>query len=169
MHDKSAHHYVGSFNNLNQHRDTLAGDRQSFEVDAWLDLRAEPMLLRIPRNGSDNSIIKILDLFGETVGFIRASDVGEEGGNYLVVGGQWQRSGPPAGLAQSPDTGTHEYLYSSLTAVRRAHIVVPSPPALNRPAPRLPAPRKLPQFARFDPCIAGFLPRLRLLVVVYYT
>jgi hypothetical protein len=94
MSDKSAQHYVGSFNNLKHRKDEFVDGNRLFRVDAWLDLRAEPMLLHIPPEGSKNSSIKILDLFGGAVGYIGAGSDLAAGGNYLVAGANWDGDKP---------------------------------------------------------------------------
>lgn len=57
---------------------------------AWLDLRAEPVVLTMPSFESDRYVsAELLDLYTYIVGYVSPRTNGNGGGNFLVAGPGW--------------------------------------------------------------------------------
>ncbi len=58
---------------------------------AWLDLRAEPMVLTMPAHEDDRYVsAQIVDLYTYIVGYVSPRTTGRHGGDYLIAGPEWQ-------------------------------------------------------------------------------
>src|SRR5258705_6622675 len=65
---------------------------------AWLDLRAEPMVLSVPAVDKKRYYsVQLTDGNTYNYGYIGSRSTGSEPGNYLVVGPDW-KGGTPAGI-----------------------------------------------------------------------
>ena len=63
---------------------------------AWLDLRAEPMVLSLPAVEADRYYsVQLLDLYTQIFGYVGTRETGNGGGHFLVVGPDWQGQTPP--------------------------------------------------------------------------
>jgi hypothetical protein len=63
---------------------------------AWLDLRAEPMVLSIPPFEPNRYVsLMLVDLYTYIVGYVTPRTNGNTGGDFLVAGPDWQGSTPP--------------------------------------------------------------------------
>ena len=63
---------------------------------AWLDLRAEPMVLSIPPFEPNRYVsLMLVDLYTYIVGYVTPRTNGSRGGDFLVAGPDWQGSTPP--------------------------------------------------------------------------
>ena len=97
MSDPRADDYLGSFNELR-----VRDGRESvgeIHVDAWLDLRTEPMLVHIPAGAPIDSRIRLYNLFGQASAEIAGSQHKGSAGNYLVVSADWTGK-KPMGITQ---------------------------------------------------------------------
>jgi hypothetical protein len=57
---------------------------------AWLDLRAQPLVLSVPAVPDDRPYsFQFVDLFARTIGYVGALATGPGGGTYLVAGPGW--------------------------------------------------------------------------------
>ncbi|MEN7530780.1 DUF1254 domain-containing protein [Cupriavidus sp. DL-D2] len=65
---------------------------------AWLDLRAEPMVLTLPAVEAERYYsVQLLDIYTHIFGFLGTRETGNKGGRFLVAGPNWK--GPtPAGI-----------------------------------------------------------------------
>ncbi len=62
----------------------------------WMDLRAEPLVLTIPRIAKDRYFsVQLIDLYTQNFNYISAGTTGKEGGNYMVAGPDWKGATPP--------------------------------------------------------------------------
>ena len=62
---------------------------------AWLDLRAEPMVLSIPPFEPNRYVsLMLVDLYTYIVGYVTPRTNGSAGGDFLVAGPDWQGSTP---------------------------------------------------------------------------
>jgi hypothetical protein len=60
-----------------------------------LDLRAEPMVLTVPRIDKERYFsIQLIDLYTHNFGYIGSRATGNEGGNFLIAGPDWTGEGP---------------------------------------------------------------------------
>lgn len=64
---------------------------------AWLDLRAEPVVLQVPDTGGRYYTIQVLDLFSETLDNVGKRRYGTSPGTFAFVGPDW-RGELPAGV-----------------------------------------------------------------------
>lgn len=79
------------------HRLADASDRTivALNVDtpysyAWLDLRAEPVALRLPPFGTDRYVAaQIIDLYTYIVGYVSPRTAGHDGAEVLIAGPDW--------------------------------------------------------------------------------
>src|SRR5512139_1380769 len=62
---------------------------------AWLDLRAEPMVLTIPRFETKRYVSLMLnDLYTYILGYVTPRTNGNDGGDFLIAGPDWSGSAP---------------------------------------------------------------------------
>ncbi len=104
--DKQSKEYKAPFNQVG-HNLSVATPKDtaivSMNVDtpysfAWLDLRAEPVVLTIPQFEQGRYVsVQLIDLYTYIVGYISPRTYGNTGGNFLVVGPTWQGK-IPAGI-----------------------------------------------------------------------
>jgi hypothetical protein len=104
--DKSAKEYKAPFNQVGHNRSVATPDDTaivSMNVDtpysfAWLDLRAEPVVLTIPPFEKERYVsVELIDLYTYIVGYISPRTNGNTGGNFLVAGPGWHGT-TPAGI-----------------------------------------------------------------------
>jgi hypothetical protein len=114
---------------------------------AWLDLRAEPMVLSVPAV-SENRYYSVMLNDGNTYnfGYIGSRATGDEAGNYLVVGPDWKGT-TPAGIKKVFTSTTPFVLAAYRTQlfnpsdmpnvikVQSGYKVQPLSVFLNQPAP----------------------------------
>jgi hypothetical protein len=63
---------------------------------AWLDLRAEPIVLSVPKVPPKRYYaLQLIDLFTFNFAYVGVRTTGFEAGDYLVVGPSWQGTPPP--------------------------------------------------------------------------
>lgn len=104
--DKQSKEYKAPFNQVGHNRSVATPANTaivSMNVDtpysfAWLDLRAEPVVLTIPAFEKDRYVsVELIDLYTYIVGYISPRTNGNTGGDFLVAGPGWKGS-PPAGV-----------------------------------------------------------------------
>jgi hypothetical protein len=62
----------------------------------WMDLRAEPLVLTIPKIGSDRYFsVQLIDLYTQNFDYIGTRTSGNDGGVYVVAGPDWKGDTPP--------------------------------------------------------------------------
>lgn len=102
--DKSSREYKAPFNQVGHNRNvTTPADTAivSMNVDtpysfAWLDLRAEPVVLTVPQFEKGRYVsVQMIDLYTYIVGYISPRTYGNTGGNFLMVGPGWHGAIPP--------------------------------------------------------------------------
>jgi hypothetical protein len=95
--------YDGPFNTL-QHKAVLLGpeytaivrpNNDTFYSTAWLDLRAEPMVISVPTISDKRYYSwQLIDLFSHNIGYIGTRATGFEAGKYLIAGPNWSGEKP---------------------------------------------------------------------------
>ena len=104
--DKHSKEYKAPFNQVGHNRGVATPKDTaivSMNVDtpysfAWLDLRAEPVVLTIPPFEKDRYVaVELIDLYTYIVGYISPRTNGNAGGDFLVAGPGWKGS-PPKGI-----------------------------------------------------------------------
>ncbi|UBM09276.1 DUF1254 domain-containing protein [Cupriavidus metallidurans] len=63
---------------------------------AWLDLRAEPIVLTLPRVERDRYYsVQLLDIYTQIFGYLGTRETGNGGGRFLIAGPDWHGATPP--------------------------------------------------------------------------
>jgi hypothetical protein len=114
---------------------------------AWMDLRAEPMVLSVPAvERSRYYAVQLIDGSTYNYGYIGTRATGSDAGDYLVVGPEWQGETPP-GIKKVFRSGTQFSLGAirtqlfaaddmpNVVAVQAGYKVQPLSAYLRRPAP----------------------------------
>jgi len=100
--DRTAPGYVTSFNQL-AHKTELLGpefkdivrpNNDTMYSFAWLDLRAQPMIISVPEVKGRYYSIQLVDMFTHNFGYIGTRATGTEAGSYMVAGPKWQGTKP---------------------------------------------------------------------------
>jgi hypothetical protein len=106
--DKTANGYVGGFNVFRHYSEPFTPDNKDIVTPnndtpyswAWLDLRAEPMVVSVPAVPKDRYyVMQWIDLFTQNFAYIGVRSTGFGAGNYMFVGPKW-RGKKPAGIKQ---------------------------------------------------------------------
>lgn len=97
--DESSPSYIGEFNNIRVRAEVESESAQNIDINAWLDLRTEPLLMHVPTVGSAATTMQIADLHGDILTRITASGQSDEAGNYLIVSANWTGE-VPAGVTE---------------------------------------------------------------------
>jgi hypothetical protein len=106
--DASAKGYVGGFNVFRHYSEPFTPDNHDIVTPnndtpyswAWLDLRAEPMVVSVPAVPKDRYyVMQWIDLFTYNFAYIGVRSTGFDAGTYMIAGPKWV--GPtPAGVKQ---------------------------------------------------------------------
>ncbi len=105
---KDSSSYVGGFNKFRHYAQTFTPANHDVVTPnndtpyswAWLDLRAEPIVISVPEVPSDRYyVLQFIDLFSYNCAYIGSRSTGNDTGDYLMVGPQWQGE-VPAGFKQ---------------------------------------------------------------------
>ena len=106
--DKSSRAYVGGFSVYRHYSEPFTPDNHDIVTPnndtpsswAWLDLRAEPIVVSVPAVPKDRYyVMQWIDLFTYNFAYIGVRSTGFEAGSYLIAGPRWE--GPkPAGIKQ---------------------------------------------------------------------
>lgn len=106
--DKSANGYVGGFNVFRHYSEPFTPDNKDIVTPnndtpyswAWLDLRAEPMVVSVPAVPKDRYyVMQWMDLFTQNFAYIGVRSTGFGAGTYMIAGPKWKGS-KPAGIKQ---------------------------------------------------------------------
>ncbi len=101
--DKHSAEYKAPFNQAGHNRNVATPEDKaivSMNVDtpysfAWLDLRAEPIVLTLPAFEPRRYVsVQLIDLYTYIVGYISPRTNGNAGGDFLVAGPGWHGSHP---------------------------------------------------------------------------
>ena len=175
--------YVGGFNRF-RHYDRLATPDDTDIVTpnndtpyswAWLDLRAEPMVLSLPAVPERYYVNQWFDLYTHNFAYTGVRSTGREAGNYMFVGPDWQGEAP-AGITKVFRAETH--MIGTLTrtgvdgaddiaamkAVQAHYRLQPLSAFVGTPAP---APAAMPNWPVWDEAMAkglGFIGYLNTLL-----
>src|SRR6267154_4776335 len=101
--DKSANGYVGGFNVFRHYSEPFTPDNRDIVTPnndtpyswAWLDLRAEPMVLTVPTVPKGRYYVcQWVDLFTYNFAYVGVRATGAEGASYMFVGPNWKGETP---------------------------------------------------------------------------
>jgi hypothetical protein len=153
--DRSSTQFKAPFNELKNearvytYRDTavITPNSDTPYSFAWLDLRAEPMVISVPAvEKSRYYVVQLVDGSTYNYGYIGSRATGNEAGDYMVVGPEWQGE-TPSGIkkvfrsgTQFSVTGIRTQLFTAddmpnVIAVQAGYRVQPLSAYLRRPAP----------------------------------
>jgi hypothetical protein len=102
--DKSYPGYVGGFNVFRhysepftpENKDVVTPNNDTPYSWAWLDLRAEPMVVGVPSVPKDRYyVMQWIDLFTQNFAYVGVRSTGFEAGNYMIAGPNWKGKQPP--------------------------------------------------------------------------
>ncbi|MGC4016477.1 MAG: DUF1254 domain-containing protein [Luteolibacter sp.] len=91
--------YVGGFNVFRHYAQTFTPDNKDVVTPnndtpyswAWLDLRAEPMVVSVPEVPADRYyVLQCVDLFSYNFAYIGSRSTGNGAANFLITGPQWK-------------------------------------------------------------------------------
>ena len=86
-------HYSEAFTPEN--RDIVTPNNDTPYSWAWLDLRAEPMVLSVPAVPKDRYyVMQLIDLFTYNFGYVGVRSTGFDAGNYVIAGPTWKGDTP---------------------------------------------------------------------------
>jgi hypothetical protein len=104
--DRAGPGYLGPFNtwtfrrqfNGPESKTVVRPNNDTLYAHAWLDVRAEPIVLYVPpvREGRYYSV-QLIDLYTHNFGYMGTRTTGSAGGHFLVAGPHW-KGGPPKGI-----------------------------------------------------------------------
>lgn len=95
--------YVGGFNTFRHYSQAFTPDNKDIVTPnndtpyswAWLDLRAEPIVLSVPEvPKSRYYVMQLIDLFTYNFGYVGVRSTGFKAGNYLIAGPGWSGQKP---------------------------------------------------------------------------
>ncbi|HTC30010.1 MAG TPA: DUF1254 domain-containing protein [Candidatus Acidoferrum sp.] len=102
--DSTSSQYVGGFNVFRNYAQFFTPDNRDIVTPnndtpyswAWLDLRAEPIVLSIPAIPGDRyNVFQMVDLFTYNFAYAGTRSTGREAGSYLIAGPDWNGTTPP--------------------------------------------------------------------------
>jgi hypothetical protein len=102
--DKNTNGYVGGFNVFRHYSEPFTPDNHDIVTPnndtpyswAWLDLRAEPMVVSVPAVPKDRYyVMQWIDLFTYNFAYIGVRATGFGAGSYMIAGPKWDGPKPP--------------------------------------------------------------------------
>lgn len=106
--EPNAPEYVGGFNVFRHYAQTFTPDNKDVVTPnndtpyswAWLDLRAEPIILTVPKVPEDRYyVMQLIDLFTYNFGYVGVRATGFDAGSYMIAGPNWSGE-KPEGIKQ---------------------------------------------------------------------
>ena len=100
--DRTAPGYGAPFNEF-AHKTELLGpefkdivrpNNDTMYSFAWLDLRAQPIVITVPEIKDRYYSVQLVDMFTHNFGYIGTRATGTEAGSYVVAGPQWEGTKP---------------------------------------------------------------------------
>ena len=101
--DKSSSAYIGGFNKYRHYSEPFTPDNRDIVTPnndtpyswAWLDLRAEPIVVSVPAVPSDRYyVMQWMDLFTQNFAYIGVRATGFGAGSYMIAGPKWHGTTP---------------------------------------------------------------------------
>lgn len=109
--EPAAPEYIGGFNTFRHYSQAFTPDNKDIVTPnndtpyswAWLDLRAEPMVLSVPAVPKDRYyVMQLIDLFTYNFGYVGVRATGFDAGSYLITGPGWKGEKPKGITAVIP-------------------------------------------------------------------
>jgi hypothetical protein len=101
--DAKAPEYVGGFNHFRNYSEPFTASNHDIVTPnndtpyswAWLDLRAEPVVVSVPKVPEGRYyVLQLMDVFTHNFAYIGSRATGNEAGHYLVAGPKWNGAAP---------------------------------------------------------------------------
>ncbi len=101
--DKNSPTYIGGFNKFRHYseaftpanHDVVTPNNDTPYSWAWLDLRAEPIVISVPKIPKNRYyVLQFIDLFTYNCAYIGSRSTGNDAGDFLMVGPQWKGEVP---------------------------------------------------------------------------
>jgi hypothetical protein len=100
--DRTAPGYKGSFNELVHSRrllgpefkDIVRPNNDTLYSLAWLDLRAQPIVISVPAIEDRYYSVQLIDMFTHNFAYVGTRATGTAAGSYVVAGPEWQGTKP---------------------------------------------------------------------------
>lgn len=106
--DKTGPNYKAPFNHIGNTAQLFTPKDTAFVTPnsdtpysfVWLDLRAEPVVLTLPKI-EDNRYysVQLIDLYTQNFGYLGTRSTGNNGGHYMIAGPNWKGQQPPMSTA----------------------------------------------------------------------
>lgn len=136
--DKTAPGYTGAFNELSHNsrllgpefKDIVRPNNDTLYSFAWLDLRAQPLVVTVPEIENRYYSIQLVDMFTHNLGYIGTRATGKERGSYVVAGPQWK--GPKPESAKAVFRSESDFVYCIIRTEVRGPKDIDSVRALQR-------------------------------------
>lgn len=106
--DAAAPEYVGGFGRFRHYSEPFTPENHDVVTPnndtpyswAWLDLRAEPWVLSVPKVADDRYyVVQWIDLYSFNFAYVGSRATGNDAGNFLLAGPKWKGE-PPPGVKQ---------------------------------------------------------------------
>jgi hypothetical protein len=136
---------------------------------AWLDLRAEPMVLSVPAVPLDRYYsFQLIDLYTHNFAYVGSRATGPEAGNYLITGPGWLGESPEGITAVIPCETTFAFALArtavfgpedtpNVAAIQEQYAVEPLSEFAGTPPPPAAAAPQLPPYNPEQARSAGFV------------
>lgn len=127
--DPKSPEYVGGFGVFRHYselftpknRDVVTPNNDTPYSWAWLDLRAEPWVLSVPKVADDRYYVhQLVDQYTFNFGYVGVLSTGREAGDYLIAGPDWKGETPP-GIRQVLRSETQIAMILGRTGLRNAN------------------------------------------------
>ncbi|RZV51840.1 MAG: DUF1254 domain-containing protein [Deltaproteobacteria bacterium] len=100
--DRNAPGYLGGFNEMvhetellgPEFKDIVRPNNDTMYSFAWLDLRAQPLVITVPEIGNRYYSVQLVDMFTHNFGYIGTRATGTNAGSYVVAGPEWSETRP---------------------------------------------------------------------------
>ena len=100
--DRSAPGHVAPFNQLvhktellgPEFKDVVRPNNDTLYSFAWLDLRAQPVVISVPAVPNRYYSVQLVDMFTHNFGYVGTRATGRDAGSYVVAGPEWQGDKP---------------------------------------------------------------------------
>jgi len=100
--DRTAPGYLAPFNEITHMKallgpeftDIVRPNNDTLYSMAWLDLRAQPMVITVPKIGDRYFSVQLIDMFTHNFAYMGTRATNGEAGSYVVAGPEWQGAKP---------------------------------------------------------------------------
>lgn len=165
------------FSQLLDHRFTqvVSPNNDTLYSPAWLNLRAEPMVLSVPeiRDGR-YYVFQMIDVYTHNFAYVGTRTTGSKAGRYLIAGPNWKGETPKGIDKVFQSEGQFVLLLGrtfvagpkdvpNVRTLQKQYQMVPLSTFLKKPAPKVP-PMKYPKYDEKKARSAGFIQYLNFLL-----